>query len=244
MGKLRNVMNNYKILFPVYFFMTLLFTSCCSIIGFGIGTAIDNKNSDEYFTINEVLFEITPETEVKLVTISNDTITGYYKSTNNSYSDDYIEEYNNRYDDLNTQISIPKLGDTLLIANPKGEIYKYIFLGFDFKKIFVKSALSNQKRFIKFIPEMKIKQMNGQYLNYTFINNGIEFKLIPIMSKMRLENKSGSQSVFYHNIHKILTESSNKAKYLTLIGLSIDLFLWYNLEDSWGFGGGKMWKWE
>ena len=214
--------------FIILLFSFLMFSGCFSVIGYGVGTAIDNSRSGEHFTIKEELFDISPETEIELVTISNDTISGFYRNSTNEYSNAYIGEYQSKYEEINSQMPVPNIGDTLFIANPIGEIYKYIFLGFDYKKIYVKSVLSNHERFMTLLPDQNIKLQNDQYLDFTFINDGIEFKLIPIMSKLNLQIKSGNISVFYHNIHRIQTTSKKTTGYLLLVGIAIDLYLYLN----------------
>ena len=80
---------NNLILF-IYFCVLLLLSNSCSLIGFGVGSIIDAKKSGEHYTINEELFEISPETEIQIITVTNDTLKGLYKNTTNKYSDDYI----------------------------------------------------------------------------------------------------------------------------------------------------------
>lgn len=237
-------MIKYKFLILISSSLILFFTNNCTLIGFGVGSMIDANKSDEHYTINEELFEISPETEIQLITVANDTIVGKYINTTNDYSNDYIIEYNSKYDELKEQFFLPKINDTLSISNPMGNIYKYIFLGFDYNKIYVKSAQNGKELFIILNSKVKIKLNDDQYINQNFINNGFEYRLIPIMSKIHLENKSVSDSVFYHNIHNIQTNSTNKTKYLMIVGAAIDLFLISRI-DRIDFGGsGNMWKWD
>jgi hypothetical protein len=219
----------------------ILLTSKCTLIGFGVGSIIDDNKSDKHYTINEDLFEISPETEIKLITVTNDTIIGLYKKTTNQYSDDYIVEYNNKYKEIKKQFNIPEIYDILSISNPMGNIYKYTFLGFDYNKIYVRSPQSGKELFINLNSNVKIKSKDGQYLNQYYVNNGFEYRLIPIMSMIDIENKLGTHSVFFHNIYNIQTNSTNKTRYLTIIGLGIDLFLYFNIERK---GDRLMFKWD
>ena len=91
---------------------------------------------------------------------------------------------------------------------------------------------------------MKIKMKDEKYLNSDFLSNGFEYRLIPIMSKIHLKNKSVSNSVFYHNIHNIQTNSTNKTIYLTLIGLAIDIFLISKMDHGPDPGGGPFFDWD
>ena len=161
-----------------------LLSGCFSLAGYGLGTVVDDKKSGEHYTINEKLYDITPETEIELITINQDTLSGLYINTTNEYSDEYITEYKNKYRDTKEQFIIPEIGDTLLISNPLGNIYKYIFLGFDYNKIYVKSVMSNKNLFIKLRSNPKIVLEDNHFMNLDYLNNGIEYKLIPIMSKM------------------------------------------------------------
>jgi len=213
------------------------------MVGYGLGTVVDDNKSGEYFTINEELYDITPETEVQLITITNDTLSGFYIKTTNENSDEYVTEYKNKYKNLKEQFIVPEIGDTLLISNPLGDIYKYIFLGFDYNKIYVKSVLSNENLFINLNTNAKIIFKNNQFLNQDYIKNGFEYKLIPIMSKIHLKNKSDSLSVFYHNIQNIQTNSIKNAKYFMLTGIAIDIILYFSTERYPGFGYGRL-KWN
>ena len=158
-----------KIVYIVYFFLLLILSNSCTLIGFGVGTVIDDNKSDTHYTINEDLFDISPETEIILITNTNDTLIGVYKKTTNEYSDDYIVEYNNKYEKIKEQFFIPEINDTLSISNPIGNIYKYIFLGFDYNKIYVKSAQSGKELYINLNSNVKIKLNDGQYLNHDFL---------------------------------------------------------------------------
>ena len=171
-------MIKYQICIMISLCLIIFFTNNCTLIGFGLGSIIDAKKSGEHYTIKEELFEISPEKEIQLITVTNDTLTGLYKSTTNEYSDDYIAEYNNKFDDLKEQFDIPEINDTLSISNPMGNIFNYIFLGFDYKKIYVKSVQSGKKLFITLNPDVKIKLNDGQYLNQYYVNNAFEYRLV------------------------------------------------------------------
>ena len=60
-----------------------------------------------------------------------------------------LAEYKNKYDEFKEQFDVPEINDTLFISNPLGDIYKYTFLGFDYKKIYVKSAQSGKELYYK-----------------------------------------------------------------------------------------------
>jgi len=231
------------IIYVFYCFLLIFFSGCFSMVGYGLGTVVDDNKSGEYFTINEELYDITPETEVQLITITNDTLSGLYIKTTNENSDEYVTGYKNKYKNLKEQFIVPEIGDTLLISNPLGDIYKYIFLGFDYNKIYVKSVLSNKNLFINLRSNAKIVLEENHFMNLDYLNNGIEYKLIPIMSKIHLKNKSDSLSVFYHNIQNIQINSVKNAKYFMLTGIAIDIILYFSTERYPGFGYGRL-KWN
>jgi hypothetical protein len=232
-----------KCKFAILIFLShiILFFNSCTIIGFGVGAIIDKNRSNYHSTINEELFSISPGTIIKLITITGDTLTGIYHSTTNEYSLDYITEYNKKYEMLREQLLIPKIYDTLLISNPLGDIFKYIFLGFDYKKIYVKSTLSNNKLLIKLNSNLNIKANNDTYLDHTLINNVFELKLIPMISKINIKKNKDINSIFYHNIHSIQTKSKNRKRWLVLIGATIDYII-YSQIDNFNIGDGIKWK--
>lgn len=231
-----------KFLVLISLVILLLISNNCTFIGTGFYFIADSKRNNEHYTINQELFSITPGTEINLITTSGDTLAGNYQSNTNEYSSDYINEYNSTYNKIKEQLVVPKIKDTLFITNSIGNKFQYIFLGFDFKSVYVKSTLNDNKLFIKLNSDLKINLTEDQYLEQDWINNAIEFKSIPIMSKMNLENNKDTLSVFYHQIQKIQTKSPNNAAYIILAGVALDLLYLRSIDFPNNPGGGSIWK--
>lgn len=230
-------MIKYKFLLLISLGLILFFTNNCTLIGVGLATYADDINNTEHYTINEELFSIPPGTDISIITVNDDTLVGIYHSTTNKYSQDYIKEYNDKYNEIKQQLNVPLINDTLVISNSIGKTYKYIFLGFDYDAICVKSTLTDKEDFIKINSDLKFKLPNGQYLDQHWIKNAIEFKTIPILSKMNLENKDDTYSIYYHQIRKINTKSSTYSGIIVLTGITIDLLIVKN--SSYPFFGNK-----
>lgn len=217
------LMNNIKIISSILLILFLF--NNCTILGLGIGNIIDDEKSKFHVTIYEELNSITPGAKLNIISVLGDTIFGEYLNTINKYSSEYILEYNQKYDNLKEHLLIPKINDTLLIANPLGDLYKYIFLGFDYKSIYVKSILAEKNLFLKLDSIMKIKMDSEHYLDQYSINNAIELKLIPIMSRMNIESKNGINSIFFHQINQFQIKSATVKRYLLILGAAIDIYL-------------------
>jgi len=218
-----------KILVILSLIALLLISTNCTLIGVGLGTYADATNNNEYHTIKNELFTISPGTDISIVSINGDTLEGTYHNTSNVYSLDYVAEYNNKFDEIRKELVAPKINDTLFISAPNEKNYKYIFLGFDYNSIYAKSILSNNESFIKMNPDYKFK-LAGEYLNMQWIKKAIEFKTIPIMSKMNLENNTETLSIFYHQIKIINTKSSSYSAIIILSGITADLLIIKNSD--------------
>ena len=216
-------MNNIKIISSILLLL-FLFNSC-TILGLGIGSIIDDEKSEFQINIYENLNSITPSAELKIISVLGDTISGKYINAINEYSSEYILEYNQKYDNLKEYLLIPKINDTLLISNQLGNSYKYIFQGFDYKSIYVKSIFTGNELFLKLDSIMKIKMDSEHYLDQSSINNAIELKLIPIMSRMNIESKNGINSIFFHQINQFQIKSATVKRYLLILGAAIDIYL-------------------
>ena len=136
---------------------------------------------------------------------------------------------------------VPKINDTLLISNPNSKSYKYVFLGFDFDAIYARSVLSDKESFVKMLSSYSFKIDSKEYLNPDWIKNGIEYKTIPIMSRMNVESNSDTISIYYHDIQKINTKSSSYSAFIILAGVAADLLFLKSIDFPHKPGGGSIW---
>lgn len=214
----------------VFLLILLLITSNCTLIGIGIGTIADAHNNNEYLKIDKELFSISQGTSIDIISIDGDTLEGIFENTSNLYTEDYINEYNRRYEEIRNKLVIPMISDTLIISTANGRSYQYLFLGFDYNSVYAKHIKTDKDYFITMNPEYKFKIANEEYLDIYWIKNSIEYKTIPILSKINIENDGEINSLFYHQIQKLNTKSSSVSAVAILAGITVDLLIFKNSD--------------
>jgi hypothetical protein len=100
-------MYKYKFLILISLCLVLFSFNNCTLIGFTAGSIIDDIPKNNIHKTNEELLRLSPGTNIKLVTIFDDTLEGKYSNTTLDYSSKYIEEYNKKYELLISQFYIP-----------------------------------------------------------------------------------------------------------------------------------------
>lgn len=207
----------------------IFLTNNCILIGYTVGSIIDDLPKNNIYKTNEELLRLTPGSDVKVVTFNNDTLEGEYLNTIYDYSSEYIIEFNKQFDSVNSQVYIPKIKDTLIIKNSIGDQYKYEFLGFNYKSICAKSILSGKKIFIDLNSVKSISCLHGTNLDIPNLNIAFENKLIPMISKMNLEINNEQKSIFIHQIKLIKTESIKFKDWLIPVGATIDILIIFDI---------------
>ena len=218
-----------KLVYIICFLLLLILSNSCTIIGIIVGSIIDDIPKNNVYKTNEDLLRLSTGTDIKLVTIDNDSLEGKYLYTFYDYSSEYVREYDEQFDSVNSQVYIPKIKDTLIIRNSIGDQYKYEFLGFNYKSIFAKSILSGKEIFVDLNSIIDVTCLNDSILDISKLNSAFENKLIPMISKLNLETNNEQKSIYFHEIKLIKTESIRFKDWLIPVGATIDILIIFDI---------------
>lgn len=112
------------------------YQTACTLINYGIGSAIDSGNKQTYepATVESVL---EPGTKITVVLLDSSEVKGKYAGLEPEASDEYAERYTAARAELAPRFALPALGDPLTITYQSGALLEAELVGFDLDRLIV-----------------------------------------------------------------------------------------------------------
>ncbi len=195
----------------------LFSVSGCSLIGLGIGAAVDRASPDNFEEITGWEIEtINPGDNILIQKINGDLFTGKFVGLDQISLDKYSAKYSKCRDLHSGKFNLPLLGDTIIAVDTSGKNWEIEFIGFDAgsllfrKKNLSKPGRVTLTRISKIIVDGKY-EISGSTLNtmtlgheipsyYSLILNGnVRRHIIPIDDIYSIEirtSKHGARNGF------------------------------------------------
>lgn len=155
----------------------------CSLVGLGIGSIIDQHNSQKVTPVSKSKLEGVRQGSQFIVTLDNgDTLHGTYCGFERISQLRYSKLYAERRGQKPEGILLPELGESITITNTQDRESKYEFLGFGYKHIFVTSSGKAKSSKIPLGTVSKLSDSNGNVITGRIIRKLISETTIPIFS--------------------------------------------------------------
>lgn len=213
----------------------------CSMVGYGVGSAIDNSKDDRKSITNWECSKTKEGTEITVHLLADSTISGKFGGMEKKKAEEYIKEYAEFRNANENEVYLPEIGDTIRIKYRFDDQGIHEFLGFDFpgkrsgrysKKrtyaSYINVTANNinenvEKNYsLKYLEE--IEDTKGNLVTGQDIENFAAKSKIPIRSFIILSTDSSHDHVNIENVNFIEVPRTKYAKWVGLgLGLAIDV---------------------
>lgn len=207
---------------------SLLFSSC-SLIGFGIGSAVDKKTPGSVNITLDHIDTLELEKRVEVIQNNGDTIYGRYNGLIPIYSHDFHSKYDSIQIELADKVKLPDLDDTLLISYNDDNALKKIglFKGFESRKLWCKYTYGNMHFQISLDSIENITINNEYEIDSVQIKEIITEKTFPdfihVDINLGMDNRNRIEIA---SINKVLIIDKRNRKFIGLgVGLAIDAII-------------------
>jgi hypothetical protein len=225
----------------------------CSVIGLGIGAAIDHSNPDTKSVENREIDKMGRGTSVTVHLLDESKLDGSFDGLVGILEARYAESYSSiraRYNDL---ISLPAIGDVIEINCRWRKKTSYEFRGFDYeyrrrrgrvslkKKefpgvqyIYLSAKPADEDEFEKFYLNdlREVADKHGNVVKGGQLRELAEKGRIPLRSAVSLKTSTGKKLITVDRIGLLEGPRVNNAKYLGLLaGLVVDVILVVGLSQ-------------
>lgn len=207
--------------------VVLFSVSGCSLIGLGIGAAVDNIRPDNFEELTGWEIEIIkPGHNILVQKINGDSLIGKFAGLDQISFDKYSAKYSNCRDRHSGKFNLPLLGDTIIAVDTSGKNWEIEFMGFDAGSLlFRKKDLSEPGRVIltkisKIIVDGK-NEISGSTLNTMTLGHQI-----PSYYSLILDGNVRRHIIPIDDIYSIGTRTSKHgARNGFIVGAAIDIIV-------------------
>ncbi len=117
----------------------------CTVIGYQIGSSIDNKKPDQLIIAPWELATIKIGTEISMYMQDNFLNIGEFVGVESLPADEYAKRYSEFWSSLILDFNIPKLDDAVALTLMSGDFIEGNFAGFDYRFAARKDELASDK---------------------------------------------------------------------------------------------------
>lgn len=214
----------------------------CSLIGFGIGSAIDGGKADIDTLQVDVATTLDDGDKIRIVLSDSTVIEGVYKSTGHSDSIQYARRYEAFLESWKGEASFPKLGETLFLHTKSGRLpSEYSFRGFGMQTLNLNVKAADTLAVVLF-PLSRLTALEneqGTMLDLSTLQRMNKAGQLPRDVSLHVATNQNFSQVPVDDILYVEKENTKNAKWTGgAIGLLIDVALAVAISNIDFFGGG------
>ncbi|HPN45201.1 MAG TPA: hypothetical protein PLP19_17040 [bacterium] len=209
----------------------------CSMLGLGMGAAIDKRNPRSYSgtpIVYNKLQSLKPEKIITIVKKDSTVIIGKYLGletlSTNAY-DHYFSVYRKA---LTDEYTLPAIGDSIVYFSwVEKRTINCRFSGFDYEALVIKNYNSDEQVKVELATIREMTDTFGNVTKSSTIRAIISRGRIPLISVAKIESANDAILIPVHEIEEV-NVSTNRGKIIGLIiGILIDIpiIIWYNNQD-------------
>lgn len=227
------------------FLKTLIITSFmvymtgCTIIGLTLGNAADRSSITRFDASSSSVYQIKPNTELTIYLKSGQETSGQFVGYERFATSDYAIRYQNFKDSDADNRNFPSFTDSIGINRP--DKFDYIFLGFDYGCISIKSVKDSIIRNVNLNDIQYINTCREVMIHSEDIKKLMIEGTIPFLSKLTfiVENEKGRHEIDGEIIKRIdIGEIKHTGRTIGLVlGLTIDVIILYGISTFEMFSG-------
>ena len=208
---------------------TSFLLNSCSLIGFGIGSAIDSKTPKTSKIYKNQIDTLEIGNKVEITLFNGNKKYGRFDGIVYAYDPDRLQKYQKIKDSLSGKVTLPNQNDTLLIylIREKNVGKLGLFKGFESGKLWYKHFYSDD------CSEVELSLIDNFMVNYKYnvdslqINNLIRKQKFPNLIYLKIDTQEEtSENIPLNSVRKIQVMNKRNAKFVGLgVGLAIDVII-------------------
>lgn len=207
-------------IYPLLLLLLMLSSYGCSVIGYSIGSAIDNSKTPVYEGRN--IAQLRSGDKVRIVRRDSAVIEGIYKESESLDSSVYAAQYAEFLNRIPTAVNPPSLGDTLLLTI-KDQVQKYVFLGFSANGLNVQRLPTNTNGILIYRSLSLMERRDGIPIDYNALRQMAANDLLPINECIVVESTRKELKIPLNELKDIGKLKPQDAKWTGLaVGLGLD----------------------
>ncbi|MBX2989739.1 MAG: hypothetical protein KF749_01080 [Bacteroidetes bacterium] len=235
----------------VFFLPMWMFLSGCSLIGFGIGAAIDGGKPDKETVLPESSPGLAVGQPVRITRVDSTSVEGMYEGVTNLDSVKYAERYGGFTATAGGESAFPKLGETLDLYTVSGKLggeYRFRGFGFGTLQVAVITDDGNSLAQLTFSQLVRVTDRQGDEFDLSRFARLSDEGRLPRNVALALTTGIGGMQVPFDDVARIEVNNSKNAKWIGGgIGLALDIAYLVAASiafDRWGRDEGWLLGWN
>lgn len=203
----------------------------CSIIGFGIGAAIDASKPKQVTIPDREVETVMPGTAIDILLKDGKLISGKYAGTGFLTEKEYADNYAKSHEQLRSEIILPELGDSInIVVVGTGRRQPAEFSGFYHQGIQIKFRIGPsttvRSQLVPIDHFSSIVDSRGDVLEAEIVKKLIAEGKVPLVSAIIVQNKTGKETIAVDQVDQIQVPTKKHAA-LTglLLGAVVDVIV-------------------
>ncbi len=185
--------------------LILLYFSGCTVMGLLVGSMIDKDNALVRHSKIEEIEKVEIDTLIEINLRDDQVIEGRFWGLEKIDSSEYIQRYNYFLAGQQNKTWFPAINDTIFLYDQYGHLIKkddrkFIFSGFDFNSISLRSATGSDMMSMKLKEFELIVSKKRNIIKVHEIKDYLEKGILPLQSELVNKTYSGVQKFPMENI--------------------------------------------
>lgn len=216
------------VLTTIAVFLSIQFSGC-SLIGFGIGAAVDGGRPDEYIFSAAGVDSIKPGSSIEVLRKDSNIVSGEFVRVGFAPSEEYAMKYTQFTNSLPIGMNMPGLGDSILITKHGASGRKTLagtLLGFDTGVLHVQFPGWNEPASVFVEAIDTIRDNNSTIMEGDVLRRLMSTGQVPFQSAIIVASEAGTQAILLDEVLRIRQPVSHSARWSGLaIGAVADVVL-------------------
>ena len=200
-------------------------TCGCSVIGFGLGSAIDNSRPDKETIPVGTAMNLKPGDEIRISLVDSKVIEGIYKESTLLDSTTYASRCQGFLDSVRADVTFPKPGDTLFLHMKGSKLqFPYLFRGYGMGYLKLLLPDKSLNTTIALADLTGLENREGKMFDLGMLDRMSNACQPPGTMFLVIQTSFGTQRVPLENIDRVEKPNSKYARWIGLgIGAPIDI---------------------
>ncbi len=219
-----------SIFFSLLLLVTIYYLQSCTVIGYGLGNAIDSSSPDTLTIDPQDMHLLKTGTSIEIVLIKGDTITGVYQEMEIIAYEEYKQMYQKKMVFNNEKW--PQLQDSIQITYRRsGSIRKGTFVGFAPGQLFLQMHTATYPSNLDYLKQIEFNtfEMDPTKVDSLILANDVPSRITVHVKKdtTKLNIPLDDIALTYRPVEKFGERIG------MLLGLSVDVLLLSAIQSGW-----------
>jgi hypothetical protein len=197
----------------------------CSLVGLGIGAAVDASQPDTRSFPGWEVTSVAPGSIIRVHLLNGDMLRGKYGGVKNLQQDSYNKAYEEKKQLLPAYYNLPDIGDTLVMTGRKEELSAQFF-GLDRNSIRAQASGRNDTIRYPLYNIAQLVDLAGRAIVTDTLQNLINSAALPVVSALTLDTFDQVHQISLNEIRQVEIKTKKRAKLVGFVmGATVDALL-------------------